>query len=92
VESLWGRAVHHRTGAAGAVRRTTDVRPYTSEDMRFTVKGDTLYAFIMAWPEARTAVVKSLATNSPHLDGRKVAEVSLLGYSGKLDGRRTSRG
>ena len=47
--------------------------------MRFTMKGDTLYAFLMAWPESRGAVVKSLATNSPQIEGRKVAEVSLAG-------------
>jgi len=84
--STTGQAPRGRFGG------TTDVRPYTSEDMRFTVKGDTLYAFIMAWPEARTAVVKSLATNSPHLDGRKVAEVSLLGYSGKLEWTQDEQG
>jgi len=57
-----------------------DVRPYTSEDVRFTQKGDTLYAFIMVWPESRKVVIKSLATTSPLIDGRKVAHVSLLGH------------
>ena len=61
-----------------------DVRPYTSEDVRFTKKGDTLYAFLMVWPEARNAVIKSLALNSPHIDGRKVKHVSLLGHWSKL--------
>jgi len=57
-----------------------DVRPYTSEDVRFTQKGDTLYAFIMVWPESRKVVIKSLATTSPLIDGRKVEHVSLLGH------------
>jgi alpha-L-fucosidase len=61
-----------------------DVRAYTAEDVRFTKKGDTLYAFIMVWPESRNAVIKSLATNSPLIDGRKVAHVSLLGHWGRL--------
>ena len=61
-----------------------DVRPYTAEDLRFTMRGDTLYAFLMVWPESLSTVVKSLATHSPHLGGRKVAHVSLLGHAGKL--------
>ena len=62
----------------------TDFRAYTAEDVRFTKKSNTLYAFIMAWPESRSAVIKSLATNSPLIDGRKVEHVSLLGHWGKL--------
>ena len=40
-------------GPRGQFGGARDVRAYTSEDMRFTMKGDTLYAFIMAWPETR---------------------------------------
>ena len=69
-----------------------DVRPYTAEDMRFTMKGDSLYAFVMVWPESRSTVIKSLATNSPHIDGRKVADVSLLGYGGKLEWTQDEQG
>ncbi|MGA3181293.1 MAG: alpha-L-fucosidase, partial [Verrucomicrobiota bacterium] len=69
-----------------------DVRAYTSEDMRFTMKGDSLYAFLMVWPETRATVIKSLATSSPQLDGRKVAEVSLLGYGGKLEWTQDAQG
>jgi alpha-L-fucosidase len=69
-----------------------DVRPYTSEDMRFTMKGDSLYAFIMVWPEARSTVIKGLATNSPHTEGRKVADVTLLGYGGKLEWTQDEQG
>jgi len=69
-----------------------DVRAYTSEDMRFTMKGDSLYAFVMVWPETGSAVIKSLATSSPQLDGRKVADVSLLGYGGKLEWTQDEQG
>jgi alpha-L-fucosidase len=69
-----------------------DVRPYTSEDVRFTKKGDALYAFIMVWPETRSAVIKSLALNSPHLDGRKVEHVALLGHWRKLAFTQTELG
>jgi alpha-L-fucosidase len=69
-----------------------DVRSYTSEDVRFTMKGGSLYAFIMAWPESRKAVVKSLATGSPQIDGRKVADVTLLGHGGKLKWTQDEQG
>ena len=58
---------------------------YTAEDVRFTVKGDTLYAFLLAWPASGRAQIKTLATNSPPLAGRKVAAVSLVGYEGRLN-------
>jgi alpha-L-fucosidase len=57
---------------------------YTAQDIRFTTKADTLYAFVGAWPETRVAKIKSLATTSPQLAGAKVTNVSLLGYDGKL--------
>ena len=69
-----------------------DFRNYTSEDIRFTTNGDSLYAFIMAWPDSRNAVIKSLAASSPQLDGRKVADVSLLGYGGKIEWTQDENG
>ena len=74
-------AANQARGQFGGAR---DVRPYTSEDVRFTKKGDTLYAFIMVWPESHSAVIKSLAAHSPLIDGRKVEHVSLLGHWGRL--------
>ena len=35
--------------------------PYTAEDIRFTVKGDNIYATFLAWP-GETAVIKTLRT------------------------------
>ncbi len=72
--------------------RSTDVRPYTSDDIRFTTKGDSLYVFIMDWPATRATVIKSLATTSSQLDGRKVADVSLLGHGGKIDWTQDAQG
>jgi hypothetical protein len=46
----------------------------------------------MVWPEARSAVIKSLATGSPHLEGRKVADVGLLGYGGKIEWTQDDQG
>ena len=65
---------------------------YTAEDIRFTTKGDTLFAFVLGWPESRSAIVKALASNSEQVAGRKVADVSLLGYGGKLEWSQTADG
>jgi len=58
--------------------------PWTSEDIRFTTKAGALYTFVGAWPESRVAKIRSLAAGSPQLSGAKVANVSLLGYGGKV--------
>jgi alpha-L-fucosidase len=79
------------TSAAPVVRGRSPV-PYTAEDIRFTTKGDTLYAFVGAWPASRMAVIQSLGNNSPQVAGRKVTGVSLLGYDGKLDWSQTAAG
>ena len=46
----------------------------------------------MDWPQTRSAVIKSLATNSPQMGGRQVAGVSLLGYGGKIDWTQDAQG
>jgi alpha-L-fucosidase len=63
-----------------------DVRnkPYTAEDLRFTTKGDTLYALVLEWPASRAVLVKSLAATSPQGAGRKIRAVTLLGSPGQL--------
>jgi alpha-L-fucosidase len=55
---------------------------FTAEDMRFTTKGSTLYAFVQGWP-GKEAVVKSLGLDSTHEPG-KIQHVSLLGYKGEV--------
>jgi alpha-L-fucosidase len=55
---------------------------FTAEDVRFTIKGSTLYAFVMGWPE-KEAVVKALGLASPQNPG-KIGKVELLGYKGEL--------
>jgi alpha-L-fucosidase len=65
-------------GGARDVRR----KPYTIEDVRFTVKGDALYAYLLAPQPATQAVIRSLSTNSPHTGGLKVKAVTILGGGG----------
>ncbi|MFI0430599.1 alpha-L-fucosidase [Mariniflexile sp. HMF6888] len=52
---------------------------YTSQDIRFTKKGDVLYAVIMEWPENNQDVlIKSLSTKSPYYN-KKYKKVDMLG-------------
>jgi alpha-L-fucosidase len=57
-------------------------QPLTAQDVRFTTKRDTLYAFVMGWPE-KEAVVQALGTASPQSPG-KIVNVELLGHQGRL--------
>jgi alpha-L-fucosidase len=54
----------------------------TAEDVRFTTKGKTLYAFVMGWP-GKQAVVAPLASKGK-LEVGKIRNVELLGYKGKV--------
>ncbi len=62
----------------------------TDDDVRFTTKGNTLYAFVMGWPEYQT-VLRPLATNTALRVG-KIENVELLGFDGKLDWSQDSSG
>ncbi len=55
-----------------------DAVSWSSSDFRFTTKGNTLYAFLMRWPEDNRAVIKSLTPKE------KVRSVRLLGV-GEVD-------
>jgi alpha-L-fucosidase len=54
----------------------------TAEDIRFTAKDSTLYAFVMGWPE-KAAVVNALGLASDQTPGR-IRNVELLGYKGEV--------
>lgn len=51
-------------------------KPFTHEDIRFTVKGNTLYACFLGWPELQELMVKSIVSNA--------GTVELLGH-GKVE-------
>jgi alpha-L-fucosidase len=54
-----------------------------SSDVRFTQKGNTIYAFVMGWPKDEF-VIRALGTSSPQLPP-KIAHVEMLGTSEKLN-------
>jgi alpha-L-fucosidase len=72
--------------------RDSGNKPFTAQDMRFTTKGGFLYAYLLGRPSEPRVGIASLATTSPHLAGRKVADVSLPGYGGKLEWSQTAEG
>ena len=76
---------------AGQFGGAKDVRPYVSDDVRFTMKGDSLYAFVMIWPDSRSVVIKSLAKGSSAIGERQIAQVALPGQ-GKIEWTQDAQG
>jgi alpha-L-fucosidase len=63
----------------------------TGADVRFTTKGEVLYAVVMGQPDNGTVTIKALATGSPHYPG-EIGGVQMLGSAGKLDMVRDTTG
>jgi len=79
------------TEVMGGSFNDTKREPFGPEDMRFTTKGDVLYAVVMGWPESGQVTVRSLGT-SLKLYLRQVAEVELVGSAGELEWSRDADG
>jgi alpha-L-fucosidase len=62
-----------------------------ASEVRFTTKGNILYAVVMGWPDGGKTTIKSLATNSPNYKG-EIGSVEMLGSSGKLAFARNENG
>ena len=52
---------------------------YSSADIRFVQRNDTVFAFTMRYPEEKSCTIKSLGTTSEHCNG-KVKSVTMPGY------------
>jgi alpha-L-fucosidase len=79
------------TKVMGGSFKDTASKPFTGEDIRFTTKGETLYAIALAWPANGKVVIKSLAKGSPHMAG-EIKSVELLGARSKLNWTRDAAG
>jgi len=55
-------------------------------DIRFTTKGDTLYAIALGWPTDGKILIKSLAENS-ETNPRQIRKVELVGSKSELNSR-----
>jgi alpha-L-fucosidase len=71
-------------GTAGAFT-DNDETAYTAQDIRFTIKGDTLYAISLAWPE-KEITIQSIGSDL------KVVSVELLGTAEKTQWKQTATG
>jgi alpha-L-fucosidase len=58
--------------------------------VRFTTKDNTLYAFVMGWPQEQV-VIKPLATTSAVAQTR-IKNVELLGFKGKVKWTQDEKG
>jgi alpha-L-fucosidase len=82
--------------AGGQAFNEGSSKPYTGEDVRFTTRGLTLYAILLAEPDGKSTLVKSLAVGSPDLGRRRITGVTLLGakkavaWSQEVQGLRVS--
>jgi len=57
---------------------------YSNKDMRYTSKGNTVYATFFGWPDGESVTLETFAKDKP--EGKlNVSKVSLIGYEGDLD-------
>lgn len=69
----------------------TNRKDFTHEDVRFTTKDKTLYAFFMGWPEQKQLTISALATSRPYVAG-KIEHIKLLGHHGKISWLQNEKG
>ena len=74
-------------GSFGDTKRDT----FTAQDIRFTTRGNTLYAIVLDWPGDGKVTVKSLAEGSK-LSKKRIEKVELLGSSARLRWKRDNQG
>jgi len=66
-------------------------RAYTAGDIRFTTKGDALYAIALGWPEDRRLTIATLAQGRQEYP-KSIGRVELLGHAGALPFARRTDG
>lgn len=81
-EGFDGRLNGKNLGGDGVSGGGISRKGYTSADIRFTTRRDTLYAIVMNWPGDQPVTITSLATGAA-VRG-KVSRVELLGHPGPL--------
>ena len=77
-----------KVGSRGGTSFNESDIVYTNEDIRFTVKGDTLYAIVLAWPE-QDVIIKSLVQGNKfpgyYIYPGEIASVTMLGDGKELE-------
>ncbi|WP_044303001.1 alpha-L-fucosidase [Rhodopirellula sallentina] len=78
------------TVSTGHVSESKD-KPFTSDDVRFTQKGDVVYATILAWPESGEVTIRALGKGSEYWPG-EIGSVEMLGSDETIRFERTDAG
>lgn len=72
-----------------------DEKPFTPEDIRFTVRGSNLYATVLKYPQDGRVLIRSLAerdaSRKPYFHGI-IEDVSVLGFDEKVTWERSEEG
>lgn len=79
------------TSDAGSTVRGSDVKSFTAEDIRFTRKGDLLYAIALGWPSSGKLLVRTLYDGTPYMPA-PVTSITLLGSDAHLRWQQTATG
>lgn len=83
----WRKAQEGDTQIVSGQFQEQSVTCYTSKDIRFTVNGDSIYAFVMKQPENKVIKIQSLGKssdqNTPEFHGI-IKNVSVLGIKNSL--------
>jgi len=81
--AIFGEGPTRLKKGGGFTHRHGGFLAYTGEDIRFTTKGDVIYAILLGWP-GQKAVIKALAAQ-PGVTVAKDATVRLLGVDRDLE-------
>ncbi len=65
---------------------------FTGQDIRFTQKGNKLYAILMEWPETNAVTIHSLATNNELAKGLHIKAVKMLATDTNVEWKQTKEG
>ena len=79
------------TDVVGGSFADTKRKAYTAKDIRFTTKGDVLYAIVLGWPERGRVAIQSLASGLK-LHTREIGAVEMLGVQEPLEWSQGVRG
>lgn len=68
---------------------TEPLKPWSAKDIRFTTKGDTIFAIALDWPD-EDLIIKSLSTQELSLE--EITSIKLIGDKTSLKWERTNEG
>jgi len=79
------------TSDANSAVMGSDNKTYTAQDIRFTAKGNTLYAIALGWPDGGTLTIKTLWQGTPYLP-HAITQVQLLGSQESVRWEQSANG